>query len=412
MTYGLIGEKLGHSYSKVIHESLGRYDYNLFSFNKRQFEIFMTDRKFSGLNITIPYKKAVIPFCDQLTDLAHRIGAVNTLYFKDGLLWGTNTDYLGFLYAAKTAGISFKDKKVLILGNGGTSLMVRTVAADHGASQILVTSRRGEPGCIAYENLPSHTDVNIIINTTPVGTYPNNGERIICLSDFPQCSGVVDVIYNPFSTDLIQQAQRLGIAHTNGLPMLVAQATAAAEFFLGETGFQRENSQITRSLKRQIENIVLIGMPGCGKSSFGKALAKRLKKKFVDMDHEIEAADGREIPTIFQESGESYFRKLETKTAQSLGKEKGQIIATGGGVVLCPENMKALSQNGTILFIQRPIEKLATDGRPLSKDINALKTMYEKRLPLYNKYSQLVFTPSEGIEKNMTNLLSLLENRN
>ena len=412
MTYGLIGEKLGHSYSKVIHESLGRYDYDLFSLDKAQFEKFIAGREFSGLNITIPYKKAVIPFCDHITDLARRIGAVNTLYFKDGDLWGTNTDYLGFLYAAKAAGISFKDKKVLILGNGGTSLMARAAAADCGASQILVTSRRGEPGCIAYDDLAAHEDVDVIINTTPVGTYPNNGERLICLPGFPHCSGVIDVIYNPFATDLLQQAQSLGIAHTNGLPMLVAQATAAAEFFLSEKGLQSENRQITQSLKRQIENIILIGMPGCGKSSFGKALAKQLNKDFVDMDHEIEKADGRAIPTIFQESGESYFRDLETKIARALGKEKGQIIATGGGVVLRPENMKALSQNGTVLFIQRPLEKLATDGRPLSKDINALKTMYEKRLPLYNEYSQLVFTPSEGIEKNMTKLLSLLESRN
>lgn len=413
MTYGLIGEKLGHSYSKVIHESLGKYQYELLSLSKEQLETFMTERKFSGLNVTIPYKKAVIPFCDEISPLAREIGAVNTLYFQNGKLCGTNTDYQGFLYAADTANISFEDKKVVILGNGGTSLMARKAAADRGARQILITSRRGETDCISYEELAKeHRDTQIIVNTTPVGTYPNNGGCLIDLSDFPDCCGVIDVIYNPFATALLQQAQELEIPHTNGLPMLVAQATAAAEYFLSETGFQKENQRILGELRREIENIILIGMPGCGKSSLGKAIAENLGKTFVDMDQYIEEAAGKSIPDIFAKSGQEHFRQLEAEAAAILGKEKSQVIATGGGVVLRPENMKALSQNGRIIFIKRPLEELATDGRPLSKNLDTLKSMYEIRLPLYNKYSQMQFDSIPGIENCADKLLSLIRGEN
>lgn len=408
MTYGLIGEKLGHSYSKLIHESLGRYTYDLFSLNRQEFEAFIEKRQFDGLNITIPYKKAVIPFCDEVSDLARSIGAVNTVYMRDGKVCGTNTDYEGFLYAAQAAGISFAGKKVLILGNGGTSLMARKAAADQGASQILITSRRGEEGCISYEELSLHPDVEILVNTTPVGTYPNNGERLIDLSLFPDCCGVMDVIYNPFATDLLQQAQALGIACTNGLPMLVAQATAAAGYFLGEKHLSGENQRILSHLSRQIENIVLIGMPGCGKTTLGKILAEKLGKTFVDMDAEIEKQAGAKIPSIFETHGEDHFRWLETETALRLGKEKSQVIATGGGVILRPENMKALSQNGRVVFLKRPVEQLAMEGRPLSKDRNVLKSMYETRLPLYNKYSQLTFHCENGAELSAAKLLSLL----
>lgn len=409
MTYGLIGEKLGHSYSKLIHESLGKYRYQLLSMNRNELEAFLTKRQFAGLNITIPYKKAVIPFCDEITDLAREIGAVNTLYFQGERLYGTNTDYEGFLYAAKEAGISFAGRKVLILGNGGTSLMARKAAADRGAAQILITSRRGEAGCISYEELSLHPDVEIIVNTTPVGTYPSNGQRLIDLTAFPDCCGVIDVIYNPFATDLLWQAKERGIPHTNGLPMLVAQATAAAGYFLAQNGaFDRENRSIINTLCAQIENIVLIGMPGCGKTTLGKLLAEQLGKTFVDMDEEIEKNAGTDIPAIFETCGETAFRDLETETALRLGKEKSQVIATGGGAVLRPENMKALGQNGRIVFIKRPLEDLALEGRPLSKDLNALKSMYKTRLPLYNKYSCLDFEVCEDIETSAAKLLSLL----
>lgn len=409
MTYGLIGEKLGHSYSKLIHESLGKYHYELLSMNRDELEAFLTKRQFQGMNITIPYKKAAISFCDEVTDLAREIGAVNTLYFQDGKLYGTNTDYDGFLYAAQEAGISFAGRKVLILGNGGTSLMARKAAADRGAAQILITSRRGEAGCVSYEDLSLHSDVEIIVNTTPVGTYPNNGERIIDLAAFPNCRGVIDVIYNPFTTNLLWQAKELGIPHTNGLPMLVAQATVAAGYFLGQKeSFETRNRSIINVLRSQIENIVLIGMPGCGKTTLGRRIAESLGKTFVDMDEEIEKAAGMDIPSIFESRGETAFRELETEIALNLGKEKSQVIATGGGAVLKPENMKALGQNGRIVFIKRLLENLALEGRPLSKDLNALKSMYKTRLPLYNKYSHLAFDVCEDIETSAAKLLSLL----
>lgn len=412
MTYGLIGEKLGHSYSKLIHEGLGRYTYDMLSLNQEEFEAFMKKRQFDGLNITIPYKKAVIPFCDEVSELARTIGAVNTVYMREGKVCGTNTDYEGFLYAAQAAGISFAGRKVLILGNGGTSLMARKAAADQGAAEILITSRRGEAGCVSYEDLALHADIEIVVNTTPVGTYPHNGESLIDLGGFPHCRGVIDVIYNPFETDLLQQAKELGIAYTNGLPMLVAQATAAAGYFLGERGFSEKNQAIIASLRAQIENIVLIGMPGCGKTTLGTIAAKELGKTFVDMDAEIEKQAGTDIPSIFEAHGEPYFRQLETETARRLGKEKSQVIATGGGAVLRPENMKALSQNGRVVFLKRPLSQLAMDGRPLSKDLNTLKGMYETRFPLYNKYSQLTLDCEDGIERSAAKLLSLLTDKN
>ena len=319
MTYALIGEKLGHSYSKRIHESLGRYSYDLLSLNREELEAFLTKREFSGLNITIPYKKAVIPFCDQVSPLARKIGSVNTMYFQRGLLCGTNTDYTGFLYAARRSGISFSGKKVLILGNGGTSLTARKAVSDQGAAQILVTSRRGEKDCISYEELKMHPDIEIIVNTTPVGTYPNNGQRLIDLTDFPACGGIIDVIYNPFKTALLQQAEELGIPHSNGLPMLVAQATAAAELFLGEEGFQAENERIIKMLQDEIENLICFG----GSESQARELARAHGKKFVRLD--------------------------DPSLACEAGKEKEQLIYVPPATDCTMREKKALLQNGRAL---------------------------------------------------------------
>lgn len=316
MTYGLIGEKLGHSYSKQIHESLGRYTYDLLSLSREELEIYLKKREFSGLNITIPYKKAVFPFCDQVSELASKIGSINTLYFRDGLLCGTNTDYTGFLYAAASAGISFSGKKALILGNGGTSLTARKAISDQGAAQILIASRRGESGCISYEDLKSHRDVEVIINTTPVGTYPDNGKHLIELSEFPACGGVIDVIYNPFKTVLLQQAEELKIPHSNGLPMLVAQATAAAEFFLDENGFQAENERIIKMLRSQIENLICFG----GSEVRARQSAQSHNKTFIRLD--------------------------DPSLAEQVGRERGQLIYVPDSIVCTPQEKKALLQNG------------------------------------------------------------------
>ena len=429
--YGLIGKTLVHSYSKEIHEALGRYQYQLFSLAEDEMPDFINARDFRGLNVTIPYKKDVIPLCDEVTDLARGIGAVNTLFWKnasgtgssesisqeDRILVGHNTDYEGFLYAASRAGIDFEGKGVLILGTGGTSLMARRAAADQNAAKIYIASRHPETdppsgseiqdagissghhagSCVlitvSYDQLPEIADsIDVIVNTTPVGTFPNNMQQVIRLKDFPGCQAVIDVIYNPFKTALLLEAEKLGLKYTNGLPMLVAQATAAAGYFLGTPGaFQKENQRIIKSMKQQMGNIVLIGMPGTGKSIIGKLLAELTGKTLQDTDAKIEEEAEMTIPEIFEKEGEAGFRDRESAICKKLGKERNLIIATGGGAILRPENIDALRQNGTLVHITRSIDKLPTRGRPLSKNIEALKKMEAQRMPLYKSAADITF---------------------
>ena len=419
--YGLIGKTLVHSYSKEIHEALGRYQYQLFSLAEDEMPDFINARDFRGLNVTIPYKKDVIPLCDDVTDLARGIGAVNTLFWKnasgtgssesinqeDRILVGHNTDYEGFLYAASRAGIDFEGKGVLILGTGGTSLMARRAAADQNAAKIYIASRHPETdpssgseiqdagilSTVSYDQLPEIADsIDVIVNTTPVGTFPNNMQQVIRLKDFPGCQAVIDVIYNPFKTALLLEAEKLGLKYTNGLPMLVAQATAAAGYFLGTPGaFQKENQRIIKAMKQQMGNIVLIGMPGTGKSIIGKLLAELTGKTLQDTDAKIEEEAKMTIPEIFEKEGEAGFRDRESAICKKLGKERNLIIATGGGAILRPENIDALRQNGTLVHITRSIDKLPTRGRPLSKNIEALKKMEAQRMPLYKSAADITF---------------------
>ena len=429
--YGLIGKTLVHSYSKEIHEALGRYQYQLFSLAEDEMPDFINARDFRGLNVTIPYKKDVIPLCDEVTDLARGIGAVNTLFWKDSagdqgnaecsgqagasgginpegkILVGHNTDYEGFLYAASRAGIDFEGKGVLILGTGGTSLMARRAAADQNAAKIYIASRHPEMdppsgseiqdvgilSTVSYDQLPEIADsIDVIVNTTPVGTFPNNMQQMIRLKDFPGCQAVIDVIYNPFKTALLLEAEKLGLKYTNGLPMLVAQATAAAGYFLGTPGaFQKENQRIIKSMQQQMGNIVLIGMPGTGKSIIGKLLAELTGKTLQDTDAKIEEEAKMTIPEIFEKEGEAGFRDRESAICKKLGKERNLIIATGGGAILRPENIDALRQNGTLVHITRSIDKLPTRGRPLSKNIEALKKMEAQRMPLYKSAADITF---------------------
>lgn len=419
--YGLIGKTLVHSYSKEIHEALGRYQYQLFSLAEDEMPDFINARDFRGLNVTIPYKKDVIPLCDEVTDLARRIGAVNTLFWKyasgtgssesisqeDKILVGHNTDYEGFLYAASRAGIDFEGKGVLILGTGGTSLMARRAAADQNAAKIYIASRHPETdppsgseiqdagilSTVSYDQLPEIADsIDVIVNTTPVGTFPNNMQQVIRLKDFPGCQAVIDVIYNPFKTALLLEAEKLGLKYTNGLPMLVAQATAAAGYFLGTPGaFQKENQRIIKSMKQQMGNIVLIGMPGTGKSLIGKLLAELTGKTLQDTDAKIKEEAKMTIPEIFEKEGETGFRDRESAICKKLGKERNLIIATGGGAILRPENVDALRQNGTLVHITRSIDKLPTRGRPLSKNIETLKKMETQRMPLYKAAADITF---------------------
>lgn len=419
--YGLIGKTLVHSYSKEIHEALGRYQYQLFSLAEDEMPDFINARDFRGLNVTIPYKKDVIPLCDEVTDLARGIGAVNTLFWKnasgtgasesssqeDKILVGHNTDYEGFLYAASRAGIDFEGKGVLILGTGGTSLMARRAAADQNAAKIYIASRHPETdppsgseiqdagilSTVSYDQLPEIADsIDVIVNTTPVGTFPNNMQQVIRLKDFPGCQAVIDVIYNPFKTALLLEAEKLGLKYTNGLPMLVAQATAAAGYFLGTPGaFQKENQRIIKSMKQRMGNIVLIGMPGTGKSLIGKLLAELTGKTLQDTDAKIEEEAKMTIPEIFEKEGEAGFRDRESAICKKLGKERNLIIATGGGAILRPENVDALRQNGTLVHITRSIDKLPTRGRPLSKNIETLKKMEAQRMPLYKSAADITF---------------------
>lgn len=420
MKYGLIGRTLAHSYSKEIHEALGKYSFGLFSLEPEALTDFISTRDFGGLNVTIPYKKDVIPLCDEVSDLASAIGSVNTLYWKDAdphakgtassplgarLLVGHNTDYEGFLYTAKRSEISFAGKCVLILGNGGTSLTARKAIADAGTAKIYITSRSAANTStsssvavtfITYDDLPTiATEIDIIVNTTPVGTFPNNLQSIIDLADFPNCEAVIDVIYNPFKTKLLMDAEKAGLKTANGLPMLVAQATAAAGYFLGTQGaFEKENEKIIEKMVNDMRNIVLIGMPGSGKSTIGRIIAEKTGKMLVDMDEEIIKKAGKPIPELFEEVGEPGFRDIESEVATELGKQRGLVIATGGGAVLREENIYALKQNGLMIHVKRPLEALAMNGRPLSKDIDALRTMEAVRMPIYEAAADMTFDNS------------------
>ena len=397
--YGLLGAKLGHSYSKPIHNLLAGYQYELYAVTPEDLKTLMLSRAFRGLNVTIPYKQDVIPYLDEISEDARRVGSVNTLVMgADGKLRGYNTDLPGFLSMADHAGISLTGKKVVILGSGGTSLTAQAAARKRCAREIVVVSRTGE---VNYDRLyREHTDAEVIVNTTPVGMYPKNGESPIDLSRFEKCVGVLDVIYNPFHTALLQQAEKRGIPSANGLWMLVAQAKYAAEYFTGESIPDEKIAEVYGRMRAGMANVVLVGMPGSGKSTVGRALAEQMGREFVDMDEVIVELAGKSIPDIFREDGEEAFRRIETEAARKCGKEKSLVIASGGGAVTREETMQALSQNGEILFIERPLEMLETAGRPLSAGgMEALKAMHEKRLPLYRQYAARVIDNSSSPEQ-------------
>ena len=387
MEYGLIGESLKHSYSKEIHNKLSDYDYRIINLSRDEFDSFINEHRFKGINVTIPYKIRVMPFCATLSERAKRVGSVNTVTVDStGKLHGYNTDYAGFVYMAKRAGISFENKNVVILGSGGTSLTAQAVVEDHGAKNTVVVSRTGKYN---YENISELYGYDVIINTTPVGMYPKNGESLIDLTKFTNCCGVIDVIYNPLYTALLQSAQRLNIPCTNGLSMLVAQAKYARDIFMGEKTDDAEIERVYREMTNEFSNIVIIGMPGSGKTTAGKLLAKKLNRKFVDMDAYIEEKCGITIPEIFKQYGEVYFRDAESEAAEYLGKEHGLVISTGGGTVIRENNINALRQNGKTVWIKRDIEKLSMNGRPLSTDLAAVKKLYIEREKYYSLCSDI-----------------------
>lgn len=401
---GLLGEKLGHSYSPRIHSLLGDYQYKLYEVAPDKLDDFLKSGEFDGLNVTIPYKKAVIPYCAELSPAAERIGSVNTLVRRtDGSLFGDNTDYAGFQFLVQESGVDLFGKKCLVLGSGGASLTAQTALKDLGGIPVVI-SRRGENN---YDNLDRHLNASVIVNTTPVGMYPNVGKAPLDIGRFPKLEAVFDVVYNPARTQILLDAEKLGLKTMNGLPMLVAQAKEAAERFTGAKIPDEKNRRIWRQLQGEMENIVLVGMPGCGKSTVGMALAKKLDRRFVDADQVTQEKAGKSIPEIFAKDGEAAFRKLETEALASLGKESGLIIATGGGCVTRPENYPLLHQNGRIFLLNRAVSKLPKEGRPLSQK-SALSEMYEKRLPMYLQFADFEIDNDEDLDKTLSQILACL----
>ena len=407
MEYGLLGERLGHSFSPQIHRDLAGYDYQLLPTPPEAVEDLFARRAFQGLNVTIPYKRTVMPLCDEIDPRAAAIGAVNTVVNQNGRLTGYNTDIDGFLYMARRAGVDMAGKKVVILGSGGTSRTARAAAGELGAREIITVSRHGEDN---YQNLSRHADAQVLVNTTPVGMYPNWGQSPVSLESFPALEGVLDVVYNPLRTALLLQAEERGLPRSCGLPMLVAQAKRAAELFTGQNIDDSRAEAVLHGLREQLTSIVLIGMPGCGKTTVGRALAGKLGRTFVDLDEEIVRRAGTSIPEIFAREGEAGFRERESALVREFGERTGLVVSTGGGVVTRRENYIPLKQNGLLLHLRRDPAALPTDGRPLSQ-ATAPEELWRRRAPLYAAFADgeidnngTLAGTLEQIEKEMTKL--------
>ena len=405
MQCGLLGRKLGHSYSPQIHSHLASYEYTLFEKEPEELEDFLKNGSFTGLNVTIPYKKNVIPFLDELSPTAKRLGAVNTIVRReDGSLIGHNTDYFGFCSMVGRSGLAVAGKKVLVLGSGGASNTAVAALEEMGA-QVVVISRSGENN---YDNLHLNADAAVIVNTTPVGMYPKTGVSPIGLERFQKLEGVLDVVYNPARTQLLLDAESRGLIAMNGLWMLVAQAKESAEWFAGVQIPDGKIAQIHGLLRAQMENIILIGMPGCGKTTVGQALATMQGKRFVDADAVLEERVGRKITDIIPTDGEEAFRQMETDTLAELGKQSGLVIATGGGCVTRERNYPLLHQNGTILWLTRELDKLPTHGRPLSQT-GKLQQMYAVREPMYRRFADAVISNDAAVEQTIAQIRALQE---
>ncbi len=404
MQYGLLGEKLSHSYSPQIHKLLGDYTYDLIEKQPQQLEAFLKEGDFCGLNVTIPYKKAVLPYCHKLSPQAKAVGSVNTIVRRDGKLVGHNTDFFGFSYMVDRAGVDVAGKKVLVLGSGGASVTVYAVLKSRNA-EVVIISRTGQDN---YENIDRHSDAAVIVNTTPVGMYPGTGVSPVDLSLFPRLEAVLDIVYNPARTQLLMDAEERGLITENGLWMLIAQAKESAEWFTGRKIPNSIIPEIYHQLRGDTENIILIGMPGAGKSAIGNALAATLNRPFVDADAEIAKKAGMTIPRIFETMGEEGFRKLETAVLEDLGKESGLVIATGGGCVTRKKNYPHLHQNGRIIWIQRPIDALPTEGRPLSHK-EGLQSMYDQRKPQYEAFCDAVIENTADVETAVQRIITLLK---
>ena len=397
MEYGLIGENLSHSFSEFIHSELNLYNYKLYNLSEDELDVILKSKKFKGLNITIPYKKSVIKYCDVLDETVKKIGSANTLDIKNNCLKAYNTDYFGLKYTMNRSNIFLKNKKIMILGSGGTSLTARALAEDLGASEIITVSRSLDEK-VNYSNIYDYNFVDIIISTTPVGMYPNNLCELVDISRFKNLSGVVDVIYNPLKSKLLMKSKELKIPTAGGLPMLVAQAKASAEIFSGVEIDDLIIEKIIKKLCFKISNIALIGMPGCGKTTLSKILSDKLSKKFVDIDQEIQKYFQEKISDIFKIHGEEKFREAETEIIKKCGKENNFILSTGGGAVINKENYYPLKQNSRIYWIKRDLNKLDTKNRPLSKNLNEIKKIYESRKLMYENFSDKIIFNNGNLE--------------
>ena len=408
-TFGLLGEKLGHSYSPLIHSYLGEYKYPLYEISSGSLDKFMLDKSFDGINVTIPYKQAVIPYCSSLSYEAQTIGCVNTIIKKkNGSLHGYNTDHHGFTEMLKKGNIDPSGKRALVLGDGGSARTVKAVLDGLKASDIITISRRGENH---YDNIDRHYNAEIIINTTPVGMYPDNGASplsSINLKDFTKLTGLADLIYNPMRTKLLLEAEKLGIPCINGLTMLVAQAEMASRLFMDEHARPDLVTKITDEIYKKMKNIALIGMPGCGKSTVGKSLAEKTRRLFSDIDAQVEEVAGKNIPDIFAEKGEEAFRQLETRVLIEESKKNNMVIATGGGIVTRPENLDLLRQNSLIVYLKRDLSDLNIIGRPISQR-TGVDTLAKRRLPLYEAWSDLTISVEADPDQTAVKILEELQ---
>lgn len=415
MKYGLIGEHLGHSFSKQIQtriaeiENVKDYDYQLVELDKEEFKEFMEKKDFKGINVTIPYKKDVIPYLDEMDESAKAIGAVNTIINVDGKLKGYNTDFGGFLYMVKAHNVHMEGKKVLIIGNGGACAAVKAVCKHENAKDIVIVSRSANRGAIGYDEMyTSHLDADIVVNTSPVGMFPNIANAPIDVSWFHKLECVLDVVYNPILTRLCFEAQEADIKRVIGLEMLIAQAKYTFEIFENMSFDDSIIDEIKKEMLKDRCNIVLMGMPSAGKTTIGKMLEEKLGKEFFDLDDMIIAKAGKSIPEIFQESGEAGFRAIETEVAIEASKMNNKIIATGGGVVKHKVNMDFLRLNGITIFIDRDIDKLISSdpNRPLSSSKQALQQMYKERYPLYQKYAAYIAVNNANIEETVDDIVN------
>ena len=402
---GLIGEKLGHSFSPAIHGKLADYEYKLYELSPGQLGPFLEKKEYDGLNVTIPYKKTVIPYCDELTEAAKSIGSVNTIVKRaDGTLLGHNTDYDGIMWLLKNAGAQVQGKKAVVLGTGGASLTVQAALRNLGAAPVVVVSRSGEDN---YGNIARHSDAKILINATPVGMYPKTGVSPVDLDVFTALEGVFDVVYNPAKTQLLLEAEKRGIPCANGLGMLVAQAKAACERFTGQPIDDEKVYTIKAEMERNTRNVMLIGMPGSGKSTVGAALAESLGRRLVDVDERIVEMAGCSIPEIFAKDGEEGFRQIEHQALCEVSKESGLVIATGGGVVTRPENLDPMRQNSLIVWLLRDTALLPKDGRPLSQT-NSLTEMFKVREPLYRAAADCIADNNGSLEDTVKQILEAM----